>query len=216
MTTIIKISATAIKTLTLFLVMNLAFACSETKTPSTEATTPPVATSPPVAAAQPVQTPPVEVAKPVEAAMPTNTCLVPGALYGMKVGMLTSEANKLFPIRKTKIKRAEGTFDVYVSAQEESAGNDMDIYPETKGGKEVISHIEYTGTCATKEGIKVGSTLADLRKAYPTLKAHGSEMESRVTADGGGYSFLLSTASTDYNLDQATLKPSVKVKAILF
>jgi hypothetical protein len=216
MTTPIKIGTTAIKTLTLFLVMNLAFACSETKTPSTEATTPPVATAPPVAAAQPVQTPPVEVAKPVEAAMPTNTCLVPGALYGMKVGMLTSEAHKIFPIRKTKIKRAEGTFDVYVSALEESSGDDMDIYPETKGGKEVISHIEYTGNCATKEGIKVGSTLADLRKAYPKLKAHGSEMESRVTADGGGYSFLLNTASTDYNLDQATLKPTVKVKAILF
>jgi uncharacterized lipoprotein NlpE involved in copper resistance len=183
---------------------------------------PTVAASTPVEAAQPVQTPPVEVAKPVEAAkpvevaLPTNTCLVPGALYGMKVGMLTSEAHKIFPIRKTKIKRAEGTVDVYVSAQEESSGDDMDIYPVTKGGKEVIGSIEYTGSCATKEGIKVGSTLADLRKAYPKLKAHGSEMESRVTAEGGGYSFLLNTASTDYNLDQATLKPSVKVKAILF
>jgi hypothetical protein len=50
MTTIIKIKAIAMKTLMLFLVMNLAFACSETKTPTTEATTPPVATAQPVAA----------------------------------------------------------------------------------------------------------------------------------------------------------------------
>jgi hypothetical protein len=43
MTTTIKISATAMKTLMLFLIMNLAFACSNPKTPSTEATTQPVA-----------------------------------------------------------------------------------------------------------------------------------------------------------------------------
>jgi uncharacterized lipoprotein NlpE involved in copper resistance len=176
---------------------------------------PTVAAATPVEAAQPVQTPPVEVAKPVAAAMQTPTCLEPGALYGMKVGMLTSEAHKIFPIRKTKITRAEGTVDVYVSALEESSGDDMAIYPEKKGGKDVINNIEYTGSCATKEGIKVGSTIADLRKAYPKLKAHGSEIESRVTAEGGGYFFLLNTASADYNLDQATLKPSVKVKAIL-
>jgi uncharacterized lipoprotein NlpE involved in copper resistance len=177
---------------------------------------PTVAAATPVEAAQPVQTPPVEVAnpvataKPVAAAMQTPTCLQPDALYGMKVGMLTSEAHKIFPIRKTKITRSEGTVDVYVSAQEESSGDDMAIYTEKKGGKDVINNIEYTGSCATKEGIKVGSTIADLRKAYPKLKAHGSEIESRVTAEGGGY-----TASADYNLDQATLKPSVKVKAIL-
>lgn len=178
---------------------------------------PTVAAATPVEAAQPVQTPPVEVAKPVvAAATQTSACIEPGALYGMKVGMLTSEAHKIFPIRKTKIARAEGTVDVYVSAQEESSGDDMAIYPEKKGGKDVINNMEYTGSCATKEGIKVGSTIADLRKAYPKLKAHGSEIESRVTAEGGGYFFLLNTASADYNLDQATLKPSVKVKAILF
>jgi hypothetical protein len=43
MTTTIKISATALKTLTLFLVVNLTFACSNPKTPSNDPTAQPVA-----------------------------------------------------------------------------------------------------------------------------------------------------------------------------
>jgi hypothetical protein len=54
MTTTLKISATAMKTVMLLLVMNLAFACSNPKTPSTEATTQPVATAQPIATTQPV------------------------------------------------------------------------------------------------------------------------------------------------------------------
>ena len=122
---------------------------------------------------------------------------------GMKVGMTIPEAKKLFPIRKTTEKNGEGTFDVYESAQEESDAN-FTIYVDKQGGKEVIKSMELRSDCATKEGIKVGSTLADLRKAYPKLVAHGSEIESRVTAEGGGYSFLLNTSSNKYNLDQAT------------
>ncbi len=178
----------------------------------------------PVEAAKPIETaPPVEAAKPAEVAKPaaatnpnTPDCVAPGALFGMKIGMSIPDAKKIFPLRNAKEKNGEGTFDVYKSAQEESSGEDITIYVEKKGGKEVIRSMEFTGDCKTKEGIKVGSTLADLRKAFPKLVAHGSEVESRVTAEGGGYSFLLNTSSNKYDLDQATLKPTVKVKAFVF
>ena len=85
-----------------------------------------------------------------------------------------------------------------------------------KGGKEVAHMIEYRrGECATKEGIKVGSTVADLRKAYPKLTASGSEIEGRTYAKGGGYEFFLVSQNYAYELDQAKLKGDVKVKAIV-
>ncbi len=192
-------------------------ACNNPSEKPTVAAAAPVEAAAPVAAAPTTATTtPVAAAKPVEKGMQTPDCIAPGAIYGMKVGMTIPEAHKIFPIGKATEKNGEGTFDVYKPAQEESANDYFTIYPEKKGGKEVIKSMEFTGDCKTKEGIKVGSTLADLRKAYPKLVAHGSEIESRVTVEAGGYSFLLNTASTKYNLDQATLKPTVKVKAILF
>jgi hypothetical protein len=207
----------------LFSAVISAFAFMACNNPSEKPTSAAATTPAPVEAAKPMETPPAAAAKPAEAAKPaaattsnTGARLTPGALFGMKVGMSIPDAQKLFPLRKAKEENGEGTFDVYKSAQEESSGDDITIYTDKKGGKEVISNIKYTGDYATKEGIKVGSTLADLRKAYPKLVAHGSEIESRVTATGGGYSFLLNTPSTKYDLDQATLKATVKVKAILF
>jgi hypothetical protein len=54
MTTPIKIGTITIKTVALLCLLNLASACSETKTPSTDATTPPVATTQPAATPPPV------------------------------------------------------------------------------------------------------------------------------------------------------------------
>jgi uncharacterized lipoprotein NlpE involved in copper resistance len=201
-----------------------AFAFVGCNNPSDKPTAAAATTPAPVETAKPMETPPAaEAAKPAAATKPaaaatsnTVASLAPGALFGMKVGMSIPDAQKIFPLRKAKEENGEGTFTVYKSAQEESSPDDMIIYIDKKGGKEVIRSMQFTGNEATKEGIKVGSTLADLRKAYPKLIAHGSEIESRVTAEGGGYSFLLNTSSTKYDLDQATLKATVKVKAILF
>lgn len=192
-------------------------ACNNpTEKPTVAAAAPVEATTPVAAAPTTATTTTVATAKPVETGMQTPDCISPGAVFGMKIGMTIPEAKKQFPITKAKEDRAEGTFDVYKPAQEESANDYFTIYVEKKGGKEVIQSMEFTGDCKTKEGIKVGSTLADLRKAYPKLVAHGSEVESRVSVEAGGYSFLLNTSSNKYNLDQATLKSTVKVKAILF
>ena len=191
-----------------------AFALMACNNPSEKPT---VAAAPSVEAAKPTETPSAAApAAPAAAASQAPDCLAPGALYGMKIGMSITDAKKQYPLVKAKENRAEGTFDVYKSAQEESANGEMTIYVEKKGGQEVIKSMEFTGDCKNKEGIKVGSTVADLRKAYPKLVAHGSEMESRVTVEAGGYSFLLNAASNQYNLDQATLKATAKVKAILF
>jgi hypothetical protein len=138
--------------------------------------------------------------------------LTAGTLGGVKLGDPMAKVKENYPV-KIKQKTGEGDFDAYVKSKDNV--NDVIIYPIKKGGKEVVNLVEYTGKCATKEGIKVGSTVADLRKAYPKLKANGSEVEGRTVAIGGGYMFLLDTYQSAYELDAAKLKPTVKVKAIV-
>jgi hypothetical protein len=147
------------------------------------------------------------------AAVPAPACtLTAGTLGGVKLGDPMSEVTKTYPV-KIKHETGEGSFDAYVKSKDNA--HDVIIFPLKKGGKEVVNLVEYTGNCATKEGIKVGSTVADLRKAYPTLKANGSEVEGRTIAKGGGHTFLLDTYESAYELDVAKLKPTVKVKAIV-
>jgi hypothetical protein len=143
----------------------------------------------------------------------TAACtLTAGTLGGVKLGDPMSKVTENYPV-KTKYKNGEGSFDVYVKSKDKV--NDMMIFPIKRDGKEVANLVEYTGNCTTKEGIKVGSTVADLKKAYPALKANGSEVEGRTIAKGGGYTFLLDTYESSYELDVAKLKPTVKVKAIV-
>jgi hypothetical protein len=143
----------------------------------------------------------------------TACTLTAGTLGGVKIGDLISEVKKTYPVKITE-KDGEGSFDVYVMSKDKV--NEVFIYPMKKGGKEVAHMIEYRhGECATKEGIKVGSTVADLRKAYPKLTANGSEIEGRTYAKGGGYEFFLDSQNFSYELDQAKLKGNVKVKAIV-
>ena len=159
--------------------------------------------------------PPVEAPKPVQTAVeaPKICVLEPGSIRGVKVGDPMEKVKETYSV-KIKEKNGEGSFDVYVMSADNV--NDVFVYPIKKNGKEVVNYVEYrNGVCSTKEGIRVGSTLADLRKAYPKLTANGSEVEGRTYAKGGGYEFFLDSPNYSYNLDQAKLKGTVKVKAIV-
>jgi hypothetical protein len=149
----------------------------------------------------------------VQAEAAKKLCTVqPGEIMGVKLGDPMDEVKKTYSVKLPQ-KTGEGTFDSYVKSKE--GPNDVVIYPIKKNGKEVVHMVEYTGACIAGMDVKVGSTVADLRKAYPDLKAHGSEIEGRTIAMGGGFTFLLDTYEAAYELDQKKLKPDVKIKAIV-
>jgi hypothetical protein len=159
--------------------------------------------------------PPVEAPKPAQTVVeaPKVCVLDEGSIKGVKVGDPMEKVKETYPVKITE-KDGEGSFEVYVMSKDNV--NEVFVYPIKKGGKEVVHMVEYRhGECTTKEGIKVGSTVADLRKAYPKLTANGSEIEGRTYAKGGGYEFFLDSPNFSYELDQSKLKGDVKVKAIV-
>jgi hypothetical protein len=101
----------------------------------------------------------------------------------------------------------EGDFDTYVMEDEE--GNILAYVWQGKNGKirsiDVLSNKAYIDN-----GIKLGSTFAELNEAYPGISANGSEIEGRVYAESANFSFLLSHREWSYNLKELDkLKTSV-------
>lgn len=84
------------------------------------------------------------------------------------------------------------------------------------GDDEAVRSITITSPDAhTTEGIRVGSTLADLRAYFTELEVHGSEAEGRVYAEGGGLAYRLDAVSNEEDLDAAALAPDTRVTEIV-
>ena len=66
----------------------------------------------------------------------------------------------------------------------------------------------------TENGLKVGSTWADLKKMYPDIDAHGSEIEGIVTASVDGYNYRLDIRDWSYEIEEGKLKPDTKFDLI--
>lgn len=137
----------------------------------------------------------------------------PNSFAGIAVGTPLSElADRL---TKDTISNGEGSFTIYwidgTNADESLAY--IDILP-TDNPALVHGFTVISPEVVTPEGIYVGSTIAQLRKAYPSMSAHGSEIESRVTVSGGNYYFRIDALSNQYDLPQGFLKDDMVVEEI--
>jgi len=113
-----------------------------------------------------------------------------------------------------KVKNGEGEFQTYLFTATNK--EKVRIYPIEKGGKQIVHLLEYSGAgCQTEKGVGVSSTLAALRQAYPDLTVHGSEIEGRTTATGGGWRFLMGDQHFTVDVDINSLNPDIRVTAIL-
>ncbi|MCR1027034.1 hypothetical protein NQT66_19615 [Cellulophaga baltica] len=106
-----------------------------------------------------------------------------------------------------------GSFTSY-SILDENGKEIGTILPKFNDDK-IIGTIEVTSKeYKTKEGIAIGSTYQDLKRHFPNLKTHGSEIESRTTSNAGGLSFLLDAYFNAYQIDESKIKPSTEIKKI--
>jgi hypothetical protein len=197
MTTTIKISATAIKTLSLLLVINLAFACSNAKTnsPSTDATAQTAAT-------------------PAQSAESTDTQLwiTEIGFRGIQVGDAIAKHGAY--TKKTKLKTGEGSFDVYEIQDFEN--NRAGYFEPDPKNKLLVGDITVESPKAkTNEGLKVGDSFQALSKVFPLAEVHGSEIEGRTYAHTGKIAYRLDVPNFKYAVDKAKIPAATKITQII-
>lgn len=101
---------------------------------------------------------------------------------------------------KEEMRNGEGSFEIYrIKNQNEKIVGYLSASP--KDASKVGSITIESPTAKTIEGIHLGSTFSELRTAYPTLKVHGSEIESRTYATIQNYSFRINTPNNTYEVD---------------
>lgn len=118
--------------------------------------------------------------------------------------------------KKSILENGEGDFDGYEIL--DSLTNKRDAFLHVSENN-IINHIEiFSPKYKIREGIGVNSTYGDLINAYPNIKTHGSEIESRVHSIVGNIGFQLDVYSPHYNLDNdkdLIINSSTKIIAII-
>lgn len=133
------------------------------------------------------------------------------SFLGLKIGDTINLASKNIKIATQE--NGEGSFPGYVLL-DNNRNKIAFIFPK-HNTKNIIGSIEISSpNYKTKEGISIGSTYEDLKKHYPNIETHGSEIESRTSSRVGGLSFLLNASFNTYKIDASKIKPSTKIKKI--
>ncbi len=142
----------------------------------------------------------------------TQFSIDPKGLFGVNVGDAIKKHKA--SVKKTTIKTGEGDFTAYQISDPENnpAGYFM---PDPKNELLVGDITIETPKASTDKGIKIGSTFKELLKAYPTLKVHGSEIESRTYAVVGNMSYRLNVPNTKQDVDIAKVPATAKITEIV-
>lgn len=144
--------------------------------------------------------------------------LAEGEFQGVKVGTPLAALEQKFgqKLHKAVMKTGEGDFEYYSLRNE--TGQEIAQFYLTDDKR--VNMIETTSLLwKTTKGIHVGSTLRELRDAYPDLEIHGSEIESRTSASSTAtkWSFRIDAYFGSYELspkELASISPETKILAI--
>ena len=138
-----------------------------------------------------------------------------GSYKGITRGTTVVKLTETFPgrVRAAIMKTGEGDFN-YFGLNDADGKEIVQFFPSDEGT--IISAEVVSPALRAENGIGVGSTYADLRKAYPDLKVNGSEIEGYTTASSAAtkLSFHLDVRFWSYELsakELASIKPEAKV-----
>ena len=168
-----------------------------TPPPSVEATQVPTTTPPVTPAPSPAQ---------------AEATITPKGFRGILVGSGLDQYERR--LRAGMLVDGEGSFGIYyIDGDADTAPAILHPQPSAEGQIVFLITVTKPGY-STPEGIGVGSTWADLQAAYPGIEAHGSEIESRVYAQGGAYSFKLDANSVQHDLPRGVVTAGTRVTEI--
>lgn len=114
---------------------------------------------------------------------------------------------------KGVLENGEGTFEIW-DIMDETHGKIGYVmeHPMEKGkvgGISITSDKVETG-----DGLRVGSTWANIVGKFPDTQVYGSEIEGRTSAVVGRYSYQLDERHWQYELDESKIPPTAKVEEI--
>ena len=82
----------------------------------------------------------------------------------------------------------EGSFKVYYI--QSSSGEELGYLLEDEKDQTIESIVVTSSLYSTQQGIKVGSTYEQVKESFPELKMVRSEIESRLFARSGNFTFF--------------------------
>ncbi len=141
----------------------------------------------------------------------TQLLISPIAFRGIQIGDLI--ANHTDYIKKTKMKIADGTFDVYEIKDFEN--NPAGYFVPDPKDKLLVGDITVkTPKAKTIKGIKIGDTYQDLLNVFPDISVHGSEIEGRTHATANNLSYRLDVANFTNRIDKTKIPSTTKITEI--
>ncbi|MEM8765482.1 MAG: hypothetical protein AAGD88_16795 [Bacteroidota bacterium] len=127
--------------------------------------------------------------------------------FGIAIGDSTIAHAKV--LRPGSLKSGEGQFPVnYILWNKDTLGYAY--------GENIIESIHiWDNRGTTYEGVRVGSTFAEIKQLLKTPKVHGSEIESRVHVLHRQHSYRLDYYDANYEIDISQIPDSVRVMEIV-
>lgn len=141
-----------------------------------------------------------------------NYIIRPYGILNIKIGdSFDGHENNLKP---HLLKTGEGNFQAYKIYT--TRGTEVGFAIPSPNDKFKIGSIEVNNAeFKTLKGIGVGSTYDELKRAYPNIQTHGSEVESRTISYIDGLSFILDAYFNTYDIDKKLIRPNTKIKSVI-
>ncbi|TRX54788.1 hypothetical protein FNH22_18685 [Fulvivirga sp. M361] len=129
--------------------------------------------------------------------------------YGITIGQKIEDVAG--SLKKGWLKTGEGDFEVYYITDPQ--GSQLGHIPVE--GDKVLTIVITTPKASTWDGLRVGSTFAELKEVLGEVEVHGSEIEGRTSVYKGYFQFLLDAYLYTFDVDETTIPPETKIKAII-
>lgn len=133
------------------------------------------------------------------------------SFQGISIGDKFSE--KLTVLSKEIMETGEGDFVTYEIKNKQG---EMLAYvmPDPRDPLVVGDITIVSPNAVTKDGVKVGMTLGELKKRLGNITVHGSEIESRTSVAKDNMRYRLDAAFGTYEVDQSQVSDTIKVLEI--
>jgi hypothetical protein len=148
----------------------------------------------------------------------SGVIIVHREFQGVKLGTPLAALEQKFgkKLHKAVMKTGEGDFDYYSLRNETGQEIAQFFLSDDKRVRMIETN---SPLWKTTKGIHVGSTVRELRAAYPNLEIHGSEIESRTSASSPAtkWSFRIDAYFGSYELspkELASISPETKILAL--